>query len=171
MRIVRAETRKRAHHGEAMILFAVGGTTFAIAAADVDEIRDTSGLEALPASHLGPKFAKFKHTLQREGRTYFVVDANTHFRVLPTGHSRLLVLRGSPAAVLVDAIDRMTEIAVIHPLPKSFTGDEREWYRGLAVLKEDVVPVVDATAFLTKAESTVLKASAEKQAAKGAVAG
>ncbi len=171
MRIVRAETRKRVRHGEPVILFAVAGTTFAISAADVDEIRDVSGLEPLPPAHLGPKFAKFKHTLQREGRTYFVVDANTHFRALPTHHTRLLVLRGAPAAVLVDAIDRMTEIAALRPLPNAFTGEERDWYRGLAVLKDDVVPVVDASAFLTKAESTVLKATLEKQAAKGAVAG
>ncbi|HYX70030.1 MAG TPA: hypothetical protein VE825_12910, partial [Terriglobales bacterium] len=113
MRIVKAETRKRVHHGEAMILFAVAGTTLAISAADVDEIRDTTGMEAFRVSHFGPKFAKFKHTLQREGRTCFVVDANTHFRVLPTRHTRLLVLRGAPAAVLVDGIDRMTEIATI----------------------------------------------------------
>lgn len=171
MRIVRAETRKRVHHGEPVILFAVGGTTFAIAAADVDEIRDAAGLEPFRAGHLGPKFAKFKHTLQREGRAYFVVDADIHFHVLPTRHTRLLVLRGAPVAVLVDAIDRMTEIAAIHPLPKSFTGEERHWYRGLALLKEDVIPVVDATAFLTKAESTVLKSAFEKLTAKGAVAG
>lgn len=171
MRIVRAETRKRVQHGEAVILFAVGGTTFAISAADVDEIRDTSGLEPLRPAHLGPKFAKFKHTFQREGRTYYVVDANTHFHILPTRQTRLLVLRGAPAAVLVDAIDRMTEIATLRALPKAFSGEERDWYRGLAVLKEDVVPVVDAGTFLTKAENTVLKAASEKQAAKGAVAG
>ncbi len=154
-----------------MILFSVAGTTFAIAASAVEEIRSVTGLQPLPAGYLQPKFSKFKYRLERDGRTYFVVDANTHFRILPTNHDRLLVLRDRPAAVLVDAIDRMTEIAAVHPLPKSFTGDEREWYRGLAVLKEDVVPVVEAGAFLTKAESTVLKAALEKPAAKGAVAG
>jgi hypothetical protein len=168
---VRAETRKRMHRGEAMILFSACGATFAISAADVDEIRDASGLESLPPSYLGPKFAKFKHTLQREGRTYFIVDSNSHFRVPPTCHTRLLVLRGAPAAVLVDGIDRMTEIATLHPLPKSFTGEERDWYRGLAIVKEDVIPVVDARSFLSKAESTVLKAAFGKQAAQGAVAG
>ncbi len=171
MRILRAETRKRAHHGEPVILFAVGGTTFAISAADVDEIRDASGLAPLHVAQLGPKFAKFKHTLQREGRICFVVDANTHFRVLPTRHTRVLVLRSVPAALLVDAIDRMTEIGALRPLPKAFTGDERDWYRGLAVIKEDVVPVVCAGAFLTKAEATVLRAAVEKPVAKGAVAG
>ena len=171
MRIVRAETRKRAHHGEPVILFAVGETTFAICAADVDEIRSVSGLEPLRAGYLHAKFSKFKFKLQRERRTYFVVDANAHFHIPSTNHDRLLVLRDRPAAVLVDAIDRMTEISAIHPLPKSFTGEEREWYRGLAVLGENVVPVVKAGAFLSKAEGTVLKAAFEKLAVKGAVAG
>jgi chemotaxis signal transduction protein len=154
-----------------MILFSVAGTTFAIAAAAVEEIRSVTGLKPLPGGHLHAKFSKFKYRLERDGRTYFVVDANTHFRILPTNHDRLLVLRDRPAAVLVDAIDRMTEIDAIHPLPRAFIGDEREWYRGLAILKEDVVPVVDAAAFLTKAEGTVLKAALEKPVTKGAVAG
>ncbi len=172
MRIVRAETRKRTHHGEAVILFAAAGTTFAISAAAVDEIRNTSGLEPLHAAHLGPKFSKFKYTLERDGRTYFVVDANEHFHAPPTRHTRLLVLRGSPTAILVDGIDRMTEIASLHALPRAFSGDERHWYRGLTVLKDSVVPVVSADAFLSKAESTVLRAAVQKVGAgKGALVG
>ncbi len=171
MRIVKAESRKRAHRGESVILFSVAGTTFAIAASAVEEIRSVSGLQPFSAGYLPAKFSKFKYRLERSGRTYFVVDANTHFQILPTNHDRLLVLRDRPVAVLVDAIDRMTEIAAIHPLPKAFAGEERDWYRGLAVLKEDVVPVVEAAAFLSKAESTVLKAAWEKQGTKGAVAG
>jgi len=160
------------HHGEAVILFASAGITFAISAAAVDEIRNTSGLEPLRAGHLGPKFSKFKYTLERDGRTYFVVDANEHFHALPTRHTRLLVLRASPTAILVDGIDRMTEIASLHALPRAFAGDERNWYRGLAVLKDSVVPVVNADAFLSRAECTILKAAVEKMgAAKGVVAG
>ena len=172
MRILRAESRKRMHHGEAVILFAAAGTAFAISAAAVEEIRNTSGLQPLRAAHLGPKFAKFKHTLERDGRTYFVVDASEHFHAPPTRHTRLLVLRASPVAILADGIDRMTEIANLHALPRAFTGDERHWYRGLAVLKDNVVPVVNADAFLSRAECTVLKAEVEKMvAAEGMVAG
>ncbi len=172
MRIVRAEAKKRAHHGEAVILFAVGGTTFAIAAARVAEIRDTSGLEPLHTGYLHAKFSKFKYKLQRESRTYFVVDGATHFHMLPTRSTRMLVLRDSAAAVLVDAIDRMTEISTLHALPRAFTGDERTWYRGLAILKDDIVPVVNADAFLGKAEATVLAAAVGKvSVAKGVAAG
>ncbi len=171
MRIVRAESRKRSHRGEAVILFSVGGTTFAIAAAAVDEIRDLSGLEPLHVGYLHTKFSKFKYTVQREGRQCFVLDAATHFHMLPTKPARLLLLRSIPAGVLVDNIDRMTEISSLHALPRAFTGEERKWYRGLVVLKDQVVPVVHPEAFLTKAESTVLNAAANKvNLAKGAAA-
>ncbi len=172
MRIVKAEHRKRASRGESVILFSVAGTTFAISAGAVDEIRSVSGLEPLRTGFLHPKYSKFKFKLERDGRTYFVVDANTHFHILPTNHDRLLVLRDRPAAVLVDAIDRMTEISALQALPRAFSGEEREWYRGLAVLKDTVVPVVEPDAFLSKAESTVLKAATQKVSlARGAVAG
>ncbi len=171
MRIVRAENRKRSHRGEAVILFSVGGTTFAIAAAAVDEIRDLSALEPLRIGYLHGKFNKFRYTLQREGRTCFVLDAATHFHMLPTRPGRLLVMRDIPAGVLVDGIDRMTEISSLHALPRAFTGEERNWYRGLAILKDDVVPVVNPESFLTKAESTVLNAAVGKVTlAKGAAA-
>ena len=172
MRIVRREARKRAHRGESVILFSVAGTTFAISAAAVEEIRGVSGLEPLRSGYLHPKFAKFKFRLERDGRTYFVLDANAHFHILPTCHDRLLVLRDRPAAVLVDAIERITEITTLHALPHAFEGDERTWYRGLAVLKDTVVPVVEPDAFLTKAECTVLRAATGKVSlARGAAAG
>jgi chemotaxis signal transduction protein len=171
VRIVKAESRKRSHRGEAVILFSVGGTTFAIAAAAVDEIRDLSGMEPLHIGYLHGKFSKFKHTIQREGRTCFVLDAATHFHMLPTKAARLLVLRHMPAGVLVDSIDRMTEISSLHALPRAFTGEERNWYRGLVILKDAVIPLVNPEAFLTKAESTVLTAAVGKVSlAKGAAA-
>lgn len=171
MRIVRTENRKRSHHGEAVILFSVGGTTFAIAAGAVEEIRDLSGLEPLHVGYLHGKFSKFKYTLRHEGRTCFVLDAATHFHMLPTRPGRLLLLRDTPAGVLVDGIDRMTEITRLHALPRAFVGEERNWYRGLAVLQEEVVPVVKPESFLTRAESTVLNAGAGKvRLAKGAAA-
>ena len=73
-----------------------------------------------------------------------------------------MVLRGVKAAVLVDAIDRMTQIAAVHPLPRAFSGDERDWYRGLAVVEGRVIPVVNEHSFLSRGEVTVL--NAQKQA-------
>jgi hypothetical protein len=65
-----------------------------------------------------------------------------------------------PAGVLVDSIDRMAEIAAVKPLPRAFHGDERCWYRGLALIGERAVPVVDPAAFLSKPDLAMLRAGA-----------
>jgi chemotaxis signal transduction protein len=137
-----------------VILFSVGGHTFAIAASSVDEIREIGGLQEFDS-----RLSKVKYTLDRQGQQYFVVDASRHFRMTSDATSaRLVVLRGFPVAVIVDAIDRMQEIHSMHALPEGFRGEERTWYRGLTLLKGTVVPVVRPEAFLTKSEVTVLKA-------------
>ena len=144
---------------ETMILFSVCGYSFAIAATAIDEIREVTGLEEFPS-----RLAKVNHILERQGRHYFVVDAATHFRLMAPASTRLMVLRNSPVAVIVDAIDRMQEIQSIHALPEGFHGEERIWYRGLTLLKGKVVPVVRPDAFLTKAEVTLLNATLRAKA-------
>jgi hypothetical protein len=52
----------------------------------------------------------------------------------------------------------MKEIHSIQALPEGFRGEERNWYRGLTLLKGSVVPVIRPEAFLTKAEVTLLNA-------------
>lgn len=164
----RAEKKPRGRH-EAVILFAVGDYTFAIAAQAVEEIRNTDGLRPLPAGVATARLAKFKHLLERDRKRYFVVDSNLHFRLFPSKATRLLVLRESAAAVLVDHTERITEIAALHALPRAFAGEERQWYRGIAMIQERVVPVVDPAAFMSKSEFTVLQAAVTgaEAAAKG----
>jgi len=62
------------------------------------------------------------------------------------------MLRQIRTAVLVDKIERMAEIAGIHALPRAFGGAERQWYRGLAYLEDQVIPVINPTGFLTAGE-------------------
>jgi chemotaxis signal transduction protein len=82
---------------------------------------------------------------------------------LPASHaSRVLVLRNSPTGVLVDSTDRIIEISSLHALPRAFTHEERGWYRGLAVVKGAVVPVVNHNAFLNRAELEILRAGLER---------
>src|SRR3954463_16524227 len=156
-----------------MILFGVGGYTFAIAAQAVEEIRNIDGLKPMPAGAVTPRLAKFKHVLDRDRKHHFVVDSNLHFRLFPSKGTRLLVLRDSAAAVLVDHTDRIIEIGSLHALPRAFQGEERQWYRGLAIIDERVVPVIEPSAFMSKAEFTVLQAAAvgaeAAEKAKGAV--
>src|SRR5437660_11983773 len=167
MRLQRPQLPKGAR--EDVILFTVGGFRLAIAASAVSEIR---GLEDL--RHFSPGAAylrtvKVEFTLERNGAIYFVVDAARHFRLPPAKPSRLLVLRQTAVAIQVDSTDRMMEISVLHALPQAFTGDERNWYRGLAVMNGDVVPVVNQNAFLSKAEMAVLKAAVQRSRGAAAV--
>jgi chemotaxis signal transduction protein len=148
---------KRAH--ETTILFIVGETTFAIAASAVDEIREVAGLQEFNFGLIHPKLAKVTRILERDGGPSFVVEAGAHFDIDCARPSRVMVLRHAPVGVLVDAIDRMQDIYVLHALPEAFSGEERKWYRGLTLISGRVVPVVRPEAFLSKAEATLLNAT------------
>jgi chemotaxis signal transduction protein len=142
----RVPIRKSAHTDPA-ILFGLGGVTFAINAKEVDEIRDTGGLVPPGADAPSPK-VRFR--LTRDRKTYWVIEASEHFHMPQSRSARVLVLRNANVAVLVDKIDRMTEIGSIVPLPRAFRGEERGWYRGLAILGDSLavaVPVVDPQSF------------------------
>jgi chemotaxis signal transduction protein len=147
---------------EDVIVFAVGGFRFAIAAGVVKEIRSMDGLHAFTLGGISAQIAKLRHTLERDGTTYFVVDAAQHFQLPPSHPSRVLILRNTHTAVLVDSTDRIMEISALHALPRAFTHEERSWYRGLAVVNGDVVPVVNHNAFLNKSELEVLRAGLER---------
>jgi chemotaxis signal transduction protein len=141
-----------------VILFTVGGFKFAIAANAVREVRGLEGLEPRAATGAAAvRIPKVGFTLERNGVLYFVVDAARHFHLPPSKPARVLVLRNEPVAVLTDNTDRIMEISALHELPLAFSGDERNWYRGLAIMNGDVVPIVNSNAFLSKSEQTVLK--------------
>jgi hypothetical protein len=150
----------KAHEG--VILFSVAGYKFAIAAGAVKEIRGMEGLHAFTLGGISARVNKLKYTLERGGATYFVVEANAHFHLSPSTPGRVLVLRNLSTAVLVDSTDRMTEISALHALPRAFTGEEREWYRGLAVVGGEVVPVVNPGSFLSKSDQEILSAGLER---------
>ncbi|HWR13220.1 MAG TPA: chemotaxis protein CheW [Terriglobales bacterium] len=141
--------------GQQVILFKVDGTTFAIAASSVNEIQSLEDLKSLGTA--GRRFGKVHHTVERDGRKYWVVDANIHFGLLPTHSSRVLLLAEYPVAVKVDGIDRMTEIARVLPLPQAFKGDECSWYLGLTLIEGQVIPVVNPAAFLSNFELGALE--------------
>lgn len=164
-----ASTPRRAQ--ETVILFSAGGAHFAIAAPAVEEIRETAALKNFVSYAFQDRFAKVKHTLDRQGKTTFVVDACAHFRIPEKQPARVMILRHAPAALAVESIDGMKEIYAIHKLPVAFTGEERNWYRGLTLIEARVVPVVRAEAFLSKAETALLAAAcpAERKESKFAI--
>ena len=158
------EQRPRPRPGmrEGVILFSVGRFKFAIAAGAVNEIRGLEGLQEFTLVGISARLEKLKYTLERGGTTYFVVDAARHFQLPRSSPGRVLILRNTPTAVLVDATDRMLDIFALHALPRAFTGDERFWYRGLAVLNGEVVPVVNPSAFLSKPELELVRDGMER---------
>lgn len=160
MREQRLRPRLGAHEG--VILFSVSGQKFAIAAGAVNEIRNCEGMHEFSVGAISGQVEKLRYTLERGGTTYLVVDAATHFHLPAPTPGRVLILRNSGAALLVDSTDRMIDIFALHALPRAFTGEERCWYRGLAVIAEEVVPVVDPAAFLTKAEQEIVRRGLER---------
>lgn len=169
MRFFKKEQRKRRGNREDVILFAVGPHTFAIGAKAVEKIENIDELRSVKLSAALPKLAKVKHTLDRNDKTYFVIDASSHLLMLPSHTARVLLLRGSSTAVAVDSIDRIAEISAIHPLPHAFIGEERGWYRGVALIQDVVVPVVNAEAFLSAGDLKLVQAALTKGVAKQAV--
>ena len=147
---------------EDVIVFAVGGYKLAIAAGAVKEIRGMDDLHPFKLGGISAQIAKLKYTLERNGTTYFVVDAAQHFRLPASNASRVMVLRNMPIGVLVDSTDRIMEIAALHALPPAFTHEERGWYRGLAVVNGAVVPVVNHNAFLNRPELEIVRAGLER---------
>jgi chemotaxis signal transduction protein len=147
---------------EDVIVFSVGGYKLAIAAGAVKEIRGMDDLHAFTLGGISAQIAKLKYTLERNGTTYFVVDAANHFQLPVSNASRVMVLRNTPTGVLVDSTDRIMEISALHALPPAFAHEERGWYRGLAVVNGEVVPVVNHNAFLNRAELEVLRAGLER---------
>ena len=147
---------------EDVIVFAVGGYKLAIAAGAVKEIRGMDDLHPFKLGGISAQIAKLKYTLERNGTTYFVIDAAQHFRLSASNASRVMVLRNMPTGVLVDSTDRIMEISALHAVPPAFTHEERNWYRGLAVVNGLVVPVVNHNAFLNRAELEIVRAGLER---------
>ncbi len=152
MRPARANSPKRSAHGEALILFVAAGHTFAISASAVDEIRNTEGLRLLHAR------SKVHSVLERGDTTHYVVDAARHFQLPAAPARHVLLLRDSDVALAIDAVERMTVAVKLYALPRAFSGDERRWYRGLALVEGCVVPVVNPDSILTKAELAAVAA-------------
>ncbi len=162
MRLPRYKKKVQRANGLPVILFTIGDNTFAIGAAAVNEIQSLQGMQTIGTQPR--QFGKVRHTITREGRQYWVVDGNVHFGMMPTHSSRVLLLGGSPVAVKVDGIVRMTEVPRVLPLPNAFQGEERHWYLGLALVDDSVVPVVSPDAFLSHYDLTSLEQHAHQVA-------
>jgi chemotaxis signal transduction protein len=141
--------RDRTAGGEQVLLFVVGSQIFAITTEAVQEIRSTDSLAGTADEIENSPISWVRHKIKHGHRTYYVVNAASQFQLPITRPTLLLIMRHSRTALLIDRIERMTEISRVYPLPRAFRGDERRWYRGLAYADDRILPVIEPTALLS----------------------
>ena len=113
-----------------MILFTAGGVRFAVEANEVEEIRDGEERGAACRKLNGSKVIDFALQVGLgAGRLL-------RFLVLKPGDGASGVTLG------VTEVERMTSLPKVVPLPGLFRGAERQWYRGLLLLENEVIPLV-----------------------------
>lgn len=115
---------------EAVIIFRVGPHRLGIPASTLREIRNDRGLHP---SEFGCSGTVSLHDL---------------FGVRAARTTHLLVLRQDSRALSVDDVEQIIEIGSVARLPHAFQGAERNWFRGLVLHGECVVPVIDPAGLL-----------------------
>jgi chemotaxis signal transduction protein len=108
-----------------VILFTAGGSRFAVEASQVEEIRDCDDRTSI-------------RKLKSPEPIDFAMRIGLGAGIL----ERLVVLKPGVCALGVTEVERMTSLPKVVPLPGLFRGAERQWYRGLLLLENDVVPLV-----------------------------
>ena len=150
---------KSALRSEQIILFRISDQLFALSSSSVQEVRSAESLSSAASDMDAPGVGKVRQFLRRGGSTLFIVNGAAHFG-LPSSEGILaFVLRNTRTALLVDSIERMTEMTRLQALPLSFCHEERQWYRGLTALDQTVVPVVRPEGFLSEEELSLLDAA------------
>ena len=72
----------------------------------------------------------------------------------------MTIAKPTAASAAAIAMEKMTTMTRLQALPQAFCHEEREWYRGLTVLDQNVIPVVNPQGFLTEHELLQLDAAA-----------
>jgi len=122
--------------GEPVVIFRVGSQRFVIASAEVEEIRDL---------HQGSVPGVIM--TRGNGGQIPVVAADRIFGIESARLEQLLVLKLRRVAVAIEQIEAMAELREIVALPRGFHGLERAWYRGLGLVRQQILPVVNAAIF------------------------
>ncbi|HUL34356.1 MAG TPA: chemotaxis protein CheW [Candidatus Eisenbacteria bacterium] len=147
---------------EQIILFRCSTQVFAISSASVQEVRAVDGIAGAVQEINEPTIPKVRHFFRRGESNLYVVNAAIHFGLRPSPASLIFLIRRSRTALLIDGIEKMTSMTRLQALPLAFCHEERNWYRGLTVLDQNVVPVVSPAGFLTSDELFQLDAAASR---------
>jgi chemotaxis signal transduction protein len=144
---------------EQIILFRVSGQLFAVSSGSVQEVRSVDSLAGSATEITAPGLKKVRHIVRRGDKSLFVVNGALHFGLPLTSGLLVFVLRRTRTALLVDGIEKMTTMTRLQALPQAFCNEERNWYRGVTALDQNVVPVVKPEGFLTQEEIALLEQS------------
>lgn len=159
MRVATPPAKLHAVRSEQIILFRVSGQLFAVSSASVQEVRSVDSLSGAASDVNLTGLRKVRHVLRRGDKAIYVVNAAAHFGLPSTTAGLVFVLRKTRTALLVEAMDKMATMTRLQALPLSYCHDERDWYRGLTALDQNVIPVVNPDGFLTADEFALLDAS------------
>ena len=151
-----APSKTPALHTEQIILFRVSGQLFAVSSGSVQEVRSVDSLAGSATEITAPGLKKVRHIVRRGDKSLFVVNGALHFGLPLTSGLLVFVLRRTRTALLIDGIEKMTTMTRLQALPQAFCNEERNWYRGLTALDQNVVPVVKPEGFLTSEELALL---------------
>jgi CheW-like domain len=153
---------------EQIIVFRIGGQLFAVSSASVQEVRSVDTLAGMAQELPETGVRKVRYTVRRSEGFRYVVNGGIHFGLPPSPASLVFFLRNTRIALLIDAIERMTSMTRLQALSHAFCHDERFWYRGLTVLDQTVIPVVDPNGFLSLEELSLLERALESSKAEKA---
>jgi chemotaxis signal transduction protein len=156
---VAAPTKPSPARSEQIIVFRVCGQLFAVSSASVQEVRSRDSLSGASVDISAPGLRKVRHVVRRGDRSLFIVNAAVHFDLPFSPGTLIFVLRKTRTALLVDGIEKMTAMTKLQALPQSFWHEERQWYRGLTALDQNVIPVVNPEGFLSQEDLVLLEAA------------
>lgn len=154
-----APANRRPARTEQIILFRVGGQLFALSSSSVQEVRGVDSLAGLASEISQPSLRKVKHVVRRGDRSFYVVNGAVHFGLPVSPAALVFILRRTRTALLVDGIEKMATMTRLQALPLSYCHEERQWYRGLTAIDQNVIPVVNPEGFLTAEELAMLDSS------------
>jgi chemotaxis signal transduction protein len=141
---------------EQIILFRVSGQLFAVSSGSVQEVRSVDSLAGSATEITAPGLKKVRHIVRRGDKSLYVVNGALHFGLPLTSGQLVFVLRSTRTALLIDGIEKMTTMTRLQALPQAFCHEERNWYRGVTALDQNVVPVIKPEGFLTGEEIALL---------------
>jgi chemotaxis signal transduction protein len=156
---VAAPAKPSPARSEQIIVFRVCGQLFAVSSASVQEVRSKDSLSGASVDISAPGLRKVRHVVRRGDRSLFIVNAAVHFDLPFSPGTLIFVLRKTRTALLVDGIEKMTAMTRLQALPQSFWHEERQWYRGLTAIDQNVIPVVKPEGFLSQEDLALLDAA------------